>query len=425
MKKTLVITGILCIIIAIVLGVLWFTSTTPTNTTTTDSTTITPRTFAPFGFFADIFSGASSTHNSSGNGTTTSNTSSRSVYDLVGISGAYMPTDASVVAATFVQTGTSTGEVLRYVERETGHIYDLYTATGETRRISNTTIPRIQEAYFGDNGSLVALRYLGDDAETVETFVGFVGTSSEAISGEFIAQNTRAIALHPTSPEVFYTLDAGTGAAGRIYNAKTQQTRALFSSPLSEWHADWGAASYILLTTKPSSSAEGFAYILNPTTGATERILTGIFGLTTLPNADTVRILSGSSRSTTPSLFMYNKTTKAAPGMTGSTFPEKCAWISNSTRVVCAISSTESTVDDWYQGVISLNDSVWTLDPTTNLSDFIFDADTTQTPFDAIHLMASNDGQLLSFINKKDSHLWVASLIRTSVLNSDSEVENN
>ncbi len=423
MKKTLVIMGILCIIIAIVLGVLWFSSSTPTNTI---NTSVAPRTFAPFGFFTNIFNGSSDTSKfPQENGTTTTDTSSRSVYDLVGISPAYTVTDAPVVAALFVQTGTSTGEVLRYVERETGHIYDLYLASGNLRRISNTTIPRIQEAYFGDNGSLIALQYLGEDNETVETFVGFVSTSSEAISGEFIAQNARAMALHPTSPQVFYTLDAGGGAAGRIYDAETKQTRPLFSSSLSEWHADWNAGSYILLTSSPSSGAQSLTYALNPATGTTERILMNMFGLTTLPNKDGVHILLGTSRGTDPALFLYNKTKKTILPVTGSTFPEKCVWLKN-TRVACGIPSEGDVIDSWYQGVTSFNDSVWILDPATNLTDYIFDSETTNTVFDAVHLSASEDERLLSFINKKDSQLWIVNLTRTPTPASfDGEFETN
>ena len=82
---------------------------------------------------------------------------------------------------------------VRYVERATGHAYDVPVDTSaQTKRVSNTTIPKIQEARWSPDGASLLLRYLGPDNETVLTFSGsFTGasTSEKTLQGTFFPKN--------------------------------------------------------------------------------------------------------------------------------------------------------------------------------------------------------------------------------------------
>lgn len=429
MKKTLLIVGIVLILLGGGIAFLWFSSETPESVfgDLPQAETETSRTFSPFGKLVELFTGNDSNNQETAT-TSTPTTTSRSVYDMLSMSGAYEVTEEPVAHAEFFYMGTTTGSVLRYIERETGHVYELNLSSGTLSRLTNTTVPRIQEAFFGNNGSLVALRYLREDNETIETFVGAISTTTSGVSGEldgeFLSQNIQTIALHPQAPGAFYTLKAGGGAVGRLYDPITHQTAALFSSPLSEWKAYWSGPETVLLHTKPSSSAQGFAYLLDPATGGSDRFLTNISGLTTLPNTTGSKILVGSSQ-TEPKLSLYTTADGSTSSVIGSTFPEKCAW-ADAVSVVCAIPESASSIDSWYDGSASFSDSIWRIDTTTDLTDFLFDEDRLGVQFDATHLSVSSDGTVLSFINKKDSHLWVASLLEGAPTNTfESESENN
>ncbi len=418
MKKSFIIVIIIVLFItALGIGVILLSpSKTPT---VDDSITVPTKTFSPFSFITDIFSddnGSSTDTESSDVATTTEDGgTSRSVYDILTLSPVLKVAEGPVAGATFVslKNGTTTEEHLRYVERETGHMYDLVLDTNAKVRLSNTTIPRVQEALWGANGGLVVLRYLSDDKETIETYAATIATTSDTsttLSGTFLPQNIDTITVSPFSPQVFYLLATKPGVAGRLYNAATGETRAVFSSPVSEWLAAWGTPTSVVLSTKPSYLSLGFAYVLNLGTGGTSRLLENTLALTTLPNS-AGDILVGSLQSNTMTISRYDAGAKTLNRLAGGTLPEKCVW-ADAVSAVCALPETTSGSfpDVWYEGSVSFTDSVWKIDTQKNLTDFLFDASVTNEPFDAIYLSLNNTATLLSFINKKDGSLWIASL---------------
>lgn len=411
MKRTLIIVGVALLILILGIGAIWFASSTP-GTPLDGTTNVPTRTFSPFGFITDIFSDTQEPTQLPGDTTPPEEPASRSVYDILSVQRAYQVLDVPVAGALFVSVvvGTTTEERLRYVERETGHIKDLVLDTGVTKRISNTTIPRIQEVLWGNNGMLVALRYLGDDKETIETYVATLGADEEfgSLSGIFLPQHISTITLHPSLPQTFYLLPTNPGVAGRIYNASTGITSSVFSSPISEWLASWNAGSYVFLSTKPANNTPGFGYTLNPTTGATAKVISNKGALTGLPNS-AGDILVGSVQRDTMLLSVYEQTGGISEHITGGTLSEKCVWM-DTERVLCGIPNTGATnlPDAWYAGSVFFSDSFWVIDTETGLSDYLFGTAEIPTAVDATHLSTTNTASLFSFINKRDSRLWVA-----------------
>lgn len=410
MKRTLTIFGIVLFLIILGVGAVWFSAQTPSTPNTDDG--VVTRTFSPFGFISDIFTGETNTPTpNTDTSSTTEEISTRSVYDILNVQRAYRVTDVPVAGATFVSvdTGTTTEEHLRYVERETGHIRDLVLNSNNTERVSNTTIPRIQEALWGNRGSLVVLRYLDDDKETIETYVASIGEDgSDTLSGSFLSKNIDTIALNPTSPQVFYLLGTNPGVSGRVYNAETGETGAVFSSPISEWLAVWSGSS-IFLSTKPANGVFGFGYSVSPTTGATAQILSNIPALTGLPNSNG-DVLVGSVSNNTTNISLYGQVSGVVEDLSaGNTLPEKCVWLSDN-QALCAIpdKSEQGLPDSWYQGLVSFSDSFWVIGTDVNLTDYLFDSGVTREDVDAINLVTNSDATLFAFVNKKDSRLWIA-----------------
>ena len=58
--------------------------------------------------------------------------------------------------------------------------------------------------------------------------------------------------------------------------------------------------------------------------------------------------------------------------------------------------------DDWYQGSVSFDDTVWIIDTEINLGSIIVDPNTYSEPsVDGINLILSEDENYLIFTNKK------------------------
>lgn len=328
-------------------------------------------------------------------------------------------TTTSTTTATTAEDGTETTitlteESVRFVERETGRISDLSLTSGGVRRISNTTIPRVHEALWGPNASFVALRYLAEDNETVETYVASLPThwnpESIELEGVFFPRNILSLATSPSSNEIFYIVQTSDQAIGRLSNSSNSNQRGVFVSPLREWLAAWDGVR-IMLTNKPSVAAVGVSQWLGEN-GSTARIISGS-GLTALSNPSGTRVLyalGGSSNLRTAVLTINGQRTFELPV---ATLPEKCAWLDD-VRLVCGIPNSIPTgiPDAWYQGRVSFTDTLWLIDTVTERISFLYAPEDTgaRRTMDIIGITVSDDGSVISLINKKDLRGWVADI---------------
>ncbi|QQR82241.1 hypothetical protein IPJ70_03085 [Candidatus Campbellbacteria bacterium] len=406
MKKIFIILVVVIVLALLGVSMWWFFSRNTSSTATGTS-----QTFNPFGLF-------DTTSNTTTTGTIATSTNGQPAG--IGEQQKQFVTivsEKAVAGSTFATTtlGTSTETFLRFVERETGHIFDYSTATGQKTRISNTTIPRIREAVWGNNGLTVALRYLGD-GDTIETFLGTLASSTNPtnesrLTGSYLPKDISTLSIHKTLPETFYLMKTDVGGIGYVVNKGV--TENAFSHPFSQWQVAWSGPSSILMTTAPSAQSSGNGFLLNIQTGTFTRVANSIVALTALPNTDGSLILLGSLAQSLPRLSLYNVKTSERTPINISTLPEKCTW-TNTTVVYCAIPVTNvrgSIPDDWYQGVISFSDEIWKINTTTENSEFVLDPKKyVPEGVDAIDLHVSSDETYLSFVNKKDGSLWLVDL---------------
>lgn len=315
-----------------------------------------------------------------------------------------------------VAPATEFALALRYVERETGNIYQTFADKIEERRFSTTIIPQVHEAHFGNKAQSVVMRYLQSDDTTIETFVGalpkeYLGADTNTtneIKGYFLPENVADVSISPDGTRAFYLFGAGENMVGTILDLLTGKKTQVFESAFTEWLAWWSNAKLISLTTKASAFAPGHMYSLDSSTKNFTRTLGGISGLTTLTSPDAKLVLTSDSNL---SLSLYQKDSKESINLGLRTLPEKCVWGKGSDVAYCAVPQTiESGLypDSWYQGEISFTDQIWKIDTATLNTSFI--EDPLQVvgggEIDAIKLALDSDEEYLFFVNKKDSFLW-------------------
>ena len=156
---------------------------------------------------------------------------------------------AGAAATTTLVSDTSTTTLLRatmvrYMDRATGNVYDKRVDTMKQTRLSNTTIPKVYEAMWGNGAETVLARYLKEDNATIETFIGKVLPAGEdggvgAIRGSFLPNNIFAATLSPDKSKLFYMTKGSAGATGISVPLSGEKETILLAFHFSEWLAQW------------------------------------------------------------------------------------------------------------------------------------------------------------------------------------------
>lgn len=293
---------------------------------------------------------------------------------------------------------------IRYVERMTGHIYQMYLDTKAEGKVSNSTIPSISEVLFDGSAKSVIYRYISSDNNSISSFIGTLG----AEKSEFLPSNIVDISLSPDKTKFFYITKNTNGVVGNTRSFIETKTSQIWSSAYTEWISQWAIKDKIFLTTKASWGVDGSMFSINTTNGSLSKIFGGVKGLTTLVNNDGSLVLYSASTSSGPNLAILNIKTHNSFNLDMQGLAEKCIWSTDNINIYCAtpdnISGGEYP-DSWYQGLTSFNDHFTKINTSTGEKSEIISYNNPEL-VDATNLFLSKDENTLFFINRKDSTLW-------------------
>src|SRR5258706_5577502 len=140
MSKTSFTILVSALIIAIVGGSVWFLFFYKNGQKAVDLS-VTVKEYLPFGTITPP--------SNQNNQTQTEENTGTGGRDQSPTSGKLRKLVSAPVAGFTIISGTTT--VVRYLEKDTGHIYDI-NLQGSNQRVTNTTIPRVYEAIFANDG---------------------------------------------------------------------------------------------------------------------------------------------------------------------------------------------------------------------------------------------------------------------------------
>ncbi len=333
-------------------------------------------------------------------------------------------TEEATVMETLPNIGTTTVSTekpkleivtaIRYVERSTGHIKEMFTDNNYEIAISNTTIPGIQEAFFGNKGNSVILRNLKDDSKTIQTFSGTLtpkkeGDTDSELKGVFLPDNIPFLTTSLDTTRVFYGLLFNNTYQGTVAQFGGDKKNVVYNSAFTEWLPQWIGKSVVTLTTKATNVGLGYVYKLNIDLKKVEKILGGVPGMTTLLSPNEKMLLYSQSAGGSFSLNLFDITRKITAPLTNTTLPEKCVFTKRSDALYCGVPVTippGAYPDVWYQGLVSFSDSIWKIDPVSGLSQVIFDPISISASVDLTKPVLSEKEDYLFFVNKNDETLW-------------------
>jgi len=321
------------------------------------------------------------------------------------------------------QSGVEKEEVLnknmiRYMKRINGFVSDTNTQEFPITeiKVSNTTIPKIHEALFYNGGLGVVIRFLGDDLNTIKTFVGEIkpGSVSQpgSITGNFIEEDIPEISINKIGNMVYYKKSS---FETFFYNKNlnTSSNDSFFNSSFYSWIIDFANNKTLTLSTKGSYFAKGYVYSLS-LDGKLNKIVGGKNGLVGKLSPNEKYLLYSVSDGGLFRLYIYNIDDKKDFDTGLKTLVDKCVWGESSEYIYCAVPQGPlkgNYPDDWYLGNKSFSDSIWKVNTTNNSAFKINDISISgKEEIDAINLQINSLENRLGFINKNNYTLWMLEL---------------
>lgn len=305
--------------------------------------------------------------------------------------------------------------VYRFVNRSNGNIFETTSRTSSLKRITNNTIPKVQESIFSEDSNSLVFRYL-DNSNSIETYFSKItmNENSETI-GEgdfaelesvFLQKNISNINFSEDGL-VFYTTNSN-NSEGYIFDINSPDNQNFsFSSDLRDIRTEWFKENSILIGTKPSNNSGGLLFEYNFDDQSTKKILDGGNGFNFKSNNNLIVYseLSGSEIKS----YSYNTETKEFVDLELNTIiSDKCEWSNISDTIIyCAVPNSKigfGYPNLWHQGQVSFNDKLFKIDTETGLKIEI--SGLLDNDFDITKIQVSDNDEYIVFVNKKDLTLW-------------------
>ena len=318
---------------------------------------------------------------------------------------------SSVGTSTTATTAFSVDPDVRvsYIERESGNVYAFLSRARTLTRISNKTLPGVQEAVWTPDGSQAFVRFLekvGAD-ERVSTFA--LPSNGE---GGYLLENNLAQVLVTGSSTLVTLLPFSNGSTASISSVVGTGVRTLFESSLSAVRLSIGGGS-TLATTKAGVKSPGYTFLVDTKSGSFTRVLGPLNGLSAQVSPSGRYILYSYLDRGKVSLGVFDIVGRSAVRLPLATLAEKCAWSSDSLSIYCGVPTTivGAYPDDWYQGTTQSSDRLWRIEITNRVATQLIDPKTAGgVDIDAIALTVDKAGDVLVFTNKRDKTLWLYDL---------------
>ncbi|MEK7535985.1 MAG: peptidoglycan-binding domain-containing protein [Patescibacteria group bacterium] len=275
----------------------------------------------------------------------------------------------------------------------------------------------ISETGLYDSATISAVTAF-QKANSIEQ-TGNVGPLTRAKTNSLYCQKSGSQVI---GGKLFYiTTDSVGKGTGIVNDFDNTKNATLFSGAYSEWQISWPARESLILTSKPEASTYGYAYILPSQatspyslTATVKPLLRQIKGLTVNASPTLTRVLYTQATPRALSTHILDTQTNEARVFPLNTFPrEKCVWDKIDTDIVyCAVpheSLSGTSLDAWYKGLLSTNDSIYKINTDIDSVELIYSS-TTYSP-DVKEIVISEKSEFIFYIDKRDGYLWALPLI--------------
>lgn len=340
---------------------------------------------------------------------------------------AFYPEDRATSTVDLIEYSPEKGDVIRYIDKERGHVYEAYTSSSDIVRLSNTTIPRVHESFFLADGNII-FRYLEESGSIIKTFLGTLTERTVAekrslgvdeqteytTEGSFLVDDILWLSSSPQKDAfVYLTEEEGVTNLFKA-DSSNENVERISLLDTSEWIIDWIDNGTLSLQTKASSEALGYLYSLSSRGGTLQPLFGGQEGFVSLVSPNEDYVLFSANTNDVLNLFLYTRSTGDLKNLSIKTLAEKCVWTQDSLNIYCAEPQNKGDFqypDAWYKGLVSFDDVFWRIEVSTEKTDLLLNPeDFNEPPVDATKLSMSEDDKYLFFVDKKTWELWLIAL---------------
>jgi hypothetical protein len=319
----------------------------------------------------------------------------------------------SQVSARAIAGYTTYSNIVRYVSRANGFVYEVVDEAGTLTpplQISNIFIPNIYEAYFTDYNKTALLRFLRADDRTIATYSVPIpepnpDNTRTQKEGTYLPDGIQSIATAPTSLQVArLTIENSLGVV-TLTSSANKAPKEILRTPFREWLVAWPTQNNVYVQTKATATADGYLYTIDQPSKRLKKVLGDIAGLTTSVSPSGAYILYSQSVNGGFQTSLYSTKNGLAQALNLSILPEKCTWLKNE-DLLCAGNSTVQSAtypDAWYAGLVRFQDQLYHIYTKSLAYDVL---DTGSNQFDMVQLRTNTNETYLYFINKYTGVLW-------------------
>ncbi len=307
---------------------------------------------------------------------------------------------------------------LYFAERASGNVLLADPTTTNVQRLTNTLIPKVLEAYFATDGSVV-LRSLDDDGK-IQSYAARIATSTSPAAGDtpnklegaFLPEGIVSMGVHSTPDELFFIVRENSGSAGIVSGWLGGNQKRTLVSALSDWQAIFLQDGSKYLVQKASDDVAGYAFKITGS-GSLERVMGDLPGLIILPRSNSQAMLFSTASAGQIALFARVNSQTSDVRLAIRTLAEKCVWAPD-TRLIayCAVPQTAPSgtiLRDRYDGSAHTADAWWRVDVSANTAEQIYTPEIS-VALDVENPQINSAGTHIAFMNGTDKTLWMLTL---------------
>ncbi len=329
------------------------------------------------------------------------------IVDQLGLTGSNLQqiTLRAVASFSFV---ASSSDRLRYVERGTGHVFEINLTTGKEDQVSLTTVPKVSETVLSPSGTAVAFTVY--DGYNKKVSIGSINPSDTAITLKSVPLNAENIAFIDEK-NIYFTVAGASNTNGYSFNIDTGKWLQIFTVPITESIVTWGKGyEKITLLTKPAAGHEGYMYTIS--SNALNPLAQKGYGLTALIGEDTTLLSTQEG-----GIYITDAVSRTTIRQPIVMLKEKCVFDTQTpTATWCAlpVGDIKSTyLEDWYKGAITSNDYLWYTELNSQRAMLVGDLPKLAgKTVDVTNMTINDTGTILLFKNKPDQTLWMYKIER-------------